>query len=119
MIKSRLLGIATGLLISISASSAAYSTDLPLDDPGLFSYLFTQKSIPADWISEPANEELTPAMMKEIAEKLSSEGGEYQEATKTAPRLDAGISKWLCPGENRSRHRSQDRWRVLQQTRIT
>jgi len=84
MLKSRLLGIATGLLISISASSAAYSTDLPLDDPVLFSYLFTQKSIPADWISEPANEELTPAMMKEIAEKLSREGGEYQEATKTA-----------------------------------
>ncbi len=84
MLKSRLLGTATGLLISISASSAAYSTDLPLDDPGLFSYLFTQKSIPADWISEPANEELTPAMMKEIAEKLSREGGEYQEATKTA-----------------------------------
>jgi hypothetical protein len=84
MFKSRLSGIAIGILILISASSAAHSNDLPVDDPGLFSYLFTQKSIPADWISEPASEELTPAMMNEIAEKLSSEGGKYQEATKTA-----------------------------------
>ncbi len=84
MFKPRLAGIATGIILSIGASSAAQSAELPMDDPGLFSYLFTQKTIPADWISEPANEELTPAMMKEIAERLSSEGGKYQDATKTA-----------------------------------
>ena len=84
MFKSRLVGMATGLLITFGAGSAAQSADLPMDDPGLFTYLFTQKSIPADWISPPANEELTPAMLKEIAERLSSEGGNYQEATKTA-----------------------------------
>lgn len=84
MFKLRLTGIATGILMFVAANSAAQSAELPMDDPGLFSYLFAQKSIPADWISEPANEELTPAIMKEIAERLSSEGGEYQEATKTA-----------------------------------
>ncbi len=68
----------------IGVGSAAQSAELPMDDPGLFSYLFTQKSIPADWISPPANEELTPAMLKEIAERLSSQGGKYQDATKTA-----------------------------------
>jgi hypothetical protein len=84
MFKSRLAGIATGILMSIGAGSVAQSAELPMDDPGLFSYLFTQKSIPADWISEPANEELTPAMLKEIAERLSSEGGKYHDASKTA-----------------------------------
>ncbi len=84
MFNSRLVGIVTGLLISFGAGSAAQSAELPMDDPGLFSYLFTQKSIPADWISPPASEELTPAMLKEIAERLSSQGGKYQEATKTA-----------------------------------
>ena len=84
MFKSSLAGLAIGVLISIGTSSAAHSTDLPMDDPGLFSYLFTQKSIPANWISAPASEELTPAMLKEIAERLSSKGGKYQEATKTA-----------------------------------
>ena len=84
MYKVRLPGMITGLIMSIGMTTIAQSTDLPADDPSLFSYLFTQKSIPADWISEPANEELTPAMLKDIAEKLSAEGGAYQEATKTA-----------------------------------
>ncbi len=84
MLKSKIAVIATGILISFGAGSASQSAELPMDDPSLFSYLFTQKSIPADWISEPANEELTPAMLREIAKRLSSQGGKYQEATKTA-----------------------------------
>ncbi len=85
--------INTGMLTAISMvlglmvpgyGSVAFSAELPGDDPGLFSYLFTQKTVPAEWISEPASDELTPKMLEEIANKLSKEGGQYNNATKTA-----------------------------------
>ena len=84
MLRYKLPGYFVGLVLSLGAVSLAQSSELPADDPGLFSYLFDQKTIPAEWISEPANEELTPAMLKEIAERLSAEGGKYESATKAA-----------------------------------
>lgn len=80
----KITGLVVGLIASIGVATSTNATDLPTDDPGLFSYLFSQKTIPAEWISEPANEELTPAMMSEIAIRLSADGGEYENATKSA-----------------------------------
>lgn len=84
MLKSRIAKFLLGTFILIGSATSAQSTDLPANDPALFSYLFVQKTIPAEWISEPAIDELTSAMLNEIAVKLSREGGEYQNATKTA-----------------------------------
>jgi len=84
---------ATGMLVALTMvigfaitgiASNAYSAELPGNDPGLFRYLFTNKTVPAAWISGPARDELTPQMLEEIAERLSKEGGQYNGASKTA-----------------------------------
>lgn len=90
MMKSKLISYSIGLGMLLGAGSLASAAELPADDPGLFTYLFTEKTIPANWIAAPASDELTPAMMSEIADRLSREGGQYQSASKTAKgwRLD-------------------------------
>ncbi len=80
----KLSSLTAALAIIIGSTLFAQSAELPNDDPGLFSYLFAQKTIPAEWIYAPASKELTPAMMSEIANRISAEGGQYQDATKTA-----------------------------------
>ncbi len=77
-------GLLSGLIMAVFGINAAFSAEIPADDRDLFTHLFTQRSIPQGWISEPANEELTPAMLKEIAQRLSASGGKYQQATKVA-----------------------------------
>jgi hypothetical protein len=77
-------GLLSGLTIVMFAATSVLSAEIPVDDRDLFTHLFTQKTIPKEWISEPANEELTPAMMAEIAQRLSTSGGKYQQATKAA-----------------------------------
>lgn len=72
------------LLILLVSVPFSYAADIPIDDRDLFSHLFAGKAIPAEWISPPVNEELTPAMMAEIATRLSKNGGPYQEASKSA-----------------------------------
>ncbi len=81
---SNLTQLYTGLLIAATTGSYAFSADIPIDDRELFAHLFTVKSIPEEWISPPANEELTPAMMEKIAVRLSKQGGKYEQATKSA-----------------------------------
>lgn len=76
--------LATATMAFLVFCFAAVAAEIPADDPALFSYLFEQKTIPGEWISEPANEELTPEMMADIAQRLSDDGGNYQSATKTA-----------------------------------
>lgn len=80
----KITGFISGLVMTAFGAATALSAEIPANDRDLFTHLFTQKSIPQDWISEPANEELTPAMMAEIAQRLSTSGGKYQQATKAA-----------------------------------
>ncbi len=71
-------------ILLMASSFASLSAEIPADDRMLFSHLFSLKSVPQDWIFEPANEELTPAMLEKIAIRLSSTGGTYQDAEKSA-----------------------------------
>ncbi len=73
-----------GLLLVVVTGSYAFSAGIPVDDRDLFSHLFAEKSIPVEWISPPAAEELTPTMMADIAARLLSEGGRYEKASKSA-----------------------------------
>ncbi len=77
-----------GLMFVALGATAAFSADIPVDDRDLFSHLFTQKSIPGDWIFEAANEELTPAIMAGIAKRLTTSGGTYKSASKNAKGWD-------------------------------
>ncbi len=71
-------------IMLMASATVSLSNEIPADDRALFSHLFSLKSVPQDWIFKPANEELTPAILEEIATRLFSTGGTYQDATKSA-----------------------------------
>ncbi len=71
-------------LVSLMASTSSWSSELPADDVGLFAHMFSQKPVPAEWIYQPASEELTPLMLEQIARRLGTNGGAYHQASKTA-----------------------------------
>jgi len=79
--------------------SPAWPSEAAATDPQLFQDMFSGGEISEQWIEPAARDELTTAMLADIVARLTSNGGSYLKAEKSA----RGWNLYFQNGQARAR----------------